>query len=173
MAYLNSSTSPTEVEFQYYRSVNAHSATQMGDQVFVYKLNQSKGWSVTTREASPKQIKAGTNGNLSVSWSSNVVTIDGGLPAVSAADNGKILKVVIDANGSYNTLSGYPKVFDSRNYNNDLNKTLLRAQGEFYETIGAMCKRDDRQKQFVVLLRSDGLLVDSQYVGELAEVEET
>lgn len=80
---------------------------------------------------------------------------------------------VIDANGSYNTLSGYPKVFDSRNYNNDLNKTLLRAQGEFYETIGAMCKRDDRQKQFVVLLRSDGLLVDSQYVGELAEVEET
>lgn len=94
MAYLNSSTSPTEVEFQYYRSVNAHSATQMGDQVFVYKLNQSKGWSVTTREASPKQIKAGTSGNLSVSWSSNVVTIDGGLPAVSAADNGKILKVV-------------------------------------------------------------------------------
>lgn len=80
---------------------------------------------------------------------------------------------VIDANGAYNTLSGYPKIFDSKNYNHDLNKTLMRARGEFYETIGAMCKRDDRQKQYVVLLRSDGLAIDSQYVGELAEVEET
>lgn len=37
---------------------------------------------------------------------------------------------VVDANGSYNTLSGYPKVFDSRHYNNDIAKTLQRAQGE-------------------------------------------
>ena len=76
MAYVNNATTPTEVEFQYYRSVNSHSSTQMGDQVFVYKLNKTGGWSVTTREASIKQIKAGTSGNLSVSWSGNVVTID-------------------------------------------------------------------------------------------------
>ena len=31
MAYINNATTPTNVEFQYYRSVNAHSATQMGD----------------------------------------------------------------------------------------------------------------------------------------------
>lgn len=37
---------------------------------------------------------------------------------------------VVDANGSYNTLSGYPKVFDSRHYNNDIAKILQRAQGE-------------------------------------------
>jgi hypothetical protein len=54
MAYVNNSSSPTEVEFQYYRSVSSHSATQMGDQVFVYKLNNKGTWSVTTREASIK-----------------------------------------------------------------------------------------------------------------------
>lgn len=78
---------------------------------------------------------------------------------------------IVDANGAYNTLSGYPKTFDSKNYNNDLDKTLLRARGEFYETLGAMCKRDDRQKQLVLLIRSDGLAIDSQSIGELADVE--
>ena len=52
---------------------------------------------------------------------------------------------VVDANGAYNTLSGYPKVFDSNSYSGDIDKTFKRAQGEFYETFGAMCKRDDRQ----------------------------
>lgn len=73
MAYVNDETNPTEVEFQYYRSVSSHSATQMGDQVFVYKLNKKSGWSVTTREASLKQIVAGTG--ISVSYSSNKATI--------------------------------------------------------------------------------------------------
>jgi hypothetical protein len=54
MAYVNNATTPTEVEFQYYRSMSSHSATAMGDQVFVYKLNKTNGWSVTTRDASIK-----------------------------------------------------------------------------------------------------------------------
>ena len=74
--------------------MNAHSASQMGDQVFVYKLDKTNGWSVMTREASIKQVKAGTTGNLSITWSDNTVTLDGGLPAVTSADNGKILQVV-------------------------------------------------------------------------------
>ena len=77
---------------------------------------------------------------------------------------------VVDANGTYSTLSGYPKSFDSRNYNNDLDKTLKRAYGEYYDVLGAMCKRDDRQQQTAWLLRSDGLLVDYRSLGELAEV---
>ena len=104
MAYINNASSPTEVEFQYYRSVSSHSNTQMGDQVFVYKLNKTSGWSVTTREASIKQISAGSNGNLSVSWSSNKVTIDGGLPAVTSSDNEKTLKVV---NGAWSVSAPY------------------------------------------------------------------
>ena len=94
MAYVNNATTPTEVEFQYYRSMSAHSATTMGDQVFVYKLTKTSGWSVTSRDASIKQIKMATDSAGSVSWSSNVVTLDSGLPAVTASDNGKILKVI-------------------------------------------------------------------------------
>lgn len=79
---------------------------------------------------------------------------------------------VVDSTGAYNTLSGYPKVFDSRSYDNDLDKTLRRARGEYYDTIGAMCKRDDRQVQTVLLIRSDGVIVDYMSIGQLAEVVE-
>ena len=51
MAYVNNAdpASITNVEFQYYRSVNAHSNNQQGDQVYVYKLDKTNGWSVTVR----------------------------------------------------------------------------------------------------------------------------
>lgn len=89
MAYVNNETTPTEVEFQYYRSVSSHSATQQGDQVYVYKLNKNSGWSVTTREA---KIKIAAGNGLEQSFASNTLTIK--LPAVTAADNGKVLQVV-------------------------------------------------------------------------------
>lgn len=72
---------------------------------------------------------------------------------------------VIDANGAYNTLSGYPKTFDSRNYGNDVSKTLQRAKGEFHETFGAMCKRDDRKMQMVILMTALGQVIERQYIG--------
>lgn len=94
MAYVDDATSPTEVEFQYYRSLSSHSASKLGDEIYVYKLNSSGTWSVTKRYASLREIIVGSNGNLSVSFSNNKVTIDGGLPAVTSSDNGKILQVV-------------------------------------------------------------------------------
>ena len=72
MAYVNNTETPTEVEFQYYRSVSSHSNTQQGDQVYVYKLNSSTGWSVTTRENYTK-IVPGTN--MSGSYSNGVLTL--------------------------------------------------------------------------------------------------
>ena len=74
MAYVNNAaaTSITEVEFQYYRSVSSHSVSQQGDQVFVYKLTKTGGWSVTTREASVK-VEAGTN--MSLAYSNGVATL--------------------------------------------------------------------------------------------------
>lgn len=77
---------------------------------------------------------------------------------------------VVDANGAYNTLSGYPKVFDSKLYDNDTEKTLQRARGEFHDTFGAMCKRDDRQLQTVILLTADGREVERQYIGAVADL---
>lgn len=72
MAFVNNADSPTEVEFQYYRSVANHSDNQQGDQVFVYKLTNSNVWTVTTREASSK-IVAG-NG-LTSSYASGTLTL--------------------------------------------------------------------------------------------------
>lgn len=93
MAYVNNADSPTNVEFQYYRSVNQHSATQQGDQVYVYKLDKTAGWTVTVRESYTK-IVAGTN--MTSSYASGAITLNATsqLPAVSASDNGKVLKVV-------------------------------------------------------------------------------
>ena len=41
--------------------------------------------------------------------------------------------MIVDANGTFNALSGYPKTFDSRNYGNDIDKAKRRAEGEFAE----------------------------------------
>ncbi len=89
MAYVNNGDNPTEVEFQYYRSVSSHTAAQQGDQVFIYKLNKNNGWSVTTREA---KIKVAAGNGLTSSFASNTLTIK--LPDVTASDNGKVLQVV-------------------------------------------------------------------------------
>lgn len=72
MAYVNSDSAPTEVEFQYYRSVATHSDSQQGDQVYVYKLNKTSGWSVTVRSAFTK-IVAGSG--LTSSYNNGVLTI--------------------------------------------------------------------------------------------------
>lgn len=77
---------------------------------------------------------------------------------------------VVDANGAYNTLSGYPKTFDSHSYNDDIDKALKRARGEFYDTIGAMCKRDDRQLQTVILMTADGFVLEKESIGEVADL---
>ena len=72
MAYVNNETTPTNVEFQYYRSVSSHSATQQGDQVYVYKLDKNAGWTVTVRECYTR-IVAGTG--ISATYSNGVLTI--------------------------------------------------------------------------------------------------
>ena len=72
MAYVSNSENPTNVEFQYYRSVNSHSETQQGDQVYVYKLDKTAGWTVTVRECYTR-IVAGTG--INATYSNGVLTI--------------------------------------------------------------------------------------------------
>ena len=102
MAYVNNATNPTNVEFQYYRSVNAHSATQQGDQVYVYKLDKTAGWTVTVRECYTR-ILAGTNMSSSYSASAGTLTLNfngtipsdaddvGAIAAPSSATSGDFL----------------------------------------------------------------------------------
>ena len=78
---------------------------------------------------------------------------------------------IIDANGTYNKLSGYPKNFDSRSYDGDTDKAFKRAMGDFSEVWGAFCKRDDRKMQTVILLQANGQIMDRKSMGHIEEPE--
>lgn len=80
---------------------------------------------------------------------------------------------VVDGSGAYNTLSGYPKTFDSRTYDNDIDKALMRATGEFASTWGAMCLREDRQLQMVLLMTADGFVIDKKVIGQIADLPDS
>lgn len=77
MAYVNDSDNPTQVEFQYYRSMNPtnKSITQMSDQVFVYTLTSSGTWSVISREASIKSIVFDASSGLTGTYDKNTGTL--------------------------------------------------------------------------------------------------
>lgn len=75
MAYVSGSdVTPTEVEFQYYRSVNAHTVSQQGDQVYVYKLTNKNKWTVTVREAS---VRVETGAGITGNYNNGVMTLTG------------------------------------------------------------------------------------------------
>ena len=72
---------------------------------------------------------------------------------------------IVDANGTFNYLEGYPKRFDSRNYQGDVDKAQRRAEGDMSEAWGAMCKIDTRQIQTVTLTTADGFQLDRKTMG--------
>lgn len=76
---------------------------------------------------------------------------------------------VVDANGTHAFLDGYPKKFDSRNYQDDVDKAKKRAEGDMSEAWGAMCKRDDRQIQAVYLSDVYGNLIEKRSMGDFPE----
>ena len=100
LAYVNNEATPTEFEFQYYRSVATHSNTQQGDQVYVYKLKSASGWEFSVREAYTKIV----NGSgLSGSYSSGALTLNHS-NSVTAQTTQAVYPIKIDAQGH---ISGY------------------------------------------------------------------
>ena len=77
---------------------------------------------------------------------------------------------VIDANGTKNSLSGYPKDFDSKSYDGDIAKARKRAEGDMYEQWGVMCKRDDRQIQTVMLTNVFGEVLECKTMGAMPDM---
>lgn len=79
MAYVGGTdpTNPTNVEFQYYRSMNPtnKSISQMSDQVFVYTLSSNGSWSVTSREASIKSVVFDVSSGLTGTYDKNTGTL--------------------------------------------------------------------------------------------------
>ena len=80
---------------------------------------------------------------------------------------------VVDANGTFNHITNYPKRFDSNSYNNDLEGTMKRAKAEYYNTLGAMyANQSGRQIQTVKLSNVKGQLILRESIGDFP-IEET
>ena len=92
MAYVTDMTNPTNVEFQYYRSMSKHTDSQQGDQVFVYKLTNANKWTVTTRNAFSKVI-AGDNITSSFveSETSSSITLDADYDSTVTENSTKLI----------------------------------------------------------------------------------
>lgn len=77
MAYVNNAANPTNVEFQYYRSMNPSNKTinQMSDQVYVYKLTSAGVWSVEVREASIKSVVFDASSGLTGTYDKTTGTL--------------------------------------------------------------------------------------------------
>ena len=151
MAYVNNATTPTQVEFQYYRSVSSHTDSQQGDQVFVYLLTNANGgtWSVTTRNAFSKVV-AGTN--MTSSYSNGAITLNATQPTVPTKtsdltnDGADGTSTYVEASdlatvatsGLYSDLSGTPtiptKTSDLVNDGADNTSTYLEADETAYRT---------------------------------------
>lgn len=98
MAYVSDADNPTNVEFQYYRSVSSHTASQQGDQVYVYKLDKTAGWTATTREAAVKiNINANHDG-IETTYSNGTVSI-GHANSVTAQTTQAVYPIAYDAQG--------------------------------------------------------------------------
>lgn len=82
LAYIGSSN----VEFQYYRSLSNHSASNQTDEVYVYTVSSS-GWTTTTRLAGIKYI-AGTNMSQSYNSSNSTLTFNATMPTVDQTYDG-------------------------------------------------------------------------------------
>ena len=74
---------------------------------------------------------------------------------------------IIDANGAFHLMDGYPKTFDSKNYSDDAGKTYRRAVGDYHDVVGAMCKNDTRKVQTVNVVDETGEIIESFTTGEL------
>lgn len=115
MAYVSAETNPTNVEFQYVRSVSSKTSSQPVDQVFVYKLTNANGgtWTVESRNVAPK-IEAGTNTTVSYSNGTYTVSSTGGSNVTKTSDltnDGEDgVHPFVDSETLSTALSGYQQV---------------------------------------------------------------
>lgn len=77
---------------------------------------------------------------------------------------------IVDANGAFHFLDGFPQTVDSNSYEGDVNKARRRADGIFSEAWGAMCKVDTRLIQSVTLTDVHGAQLDRKTTGDFSAV---
>jgi len=79
--------------------------------------------------------------------------------------------------GAYSTISGYPKTFDSRNYNasetnpnGDEEKALRVAKSDYLATLSALYAADNRAMWTVTLTRADGRQIMRESYGAFPDM---
>lgn len=78
---------------------------------------------------------------------------------------------IMSAGGNYTTLGGYPKMFDSMSFDNDIDKARKRAYGAWHAVLGEMYAIDTRPLQIAMILRaSDGVQEIVERVGDMPEI---
>ena len=77
----------------------------------------------------------------------------------------RVLTYKIDANGAYHGEDGYPKNFDSKNYGDDVDKALKRADGDASTKWASFCTQDTRMIQTVTLSDISGNLIYKKSMG--------
>lgn len=72
---------------------------------------------------------------------------------------------VVDENGTFNYINGYPKRFDSKSYKGDVEKAQIRAEGDMSDAWADMCKVDTRMISTVTLSTVDGFQLERKTRG--------
>lgn len=78
---------------------------------------------------------------------------------------------IVDANGNHSIPSGYPKSFDSKNYQDDVDKAQRRAESDFYGLLEDFGKQDTRKLQYATVETADGFQIKRDGYGTLNEPE--
>jgi len=73
--------------------------------------------------------------------------------------------------GLFSVVNGYPKTFDSRNYNDDLELTMKKAKAEYFDRLGIMYDdtNANRIMKTVTLETANGNQVLSESIGNFLE----
>ena len=66
----------------------------------------------------------------------------------------------------------YPVVIDSRNNENDIEKTLRKAKGYLAKAESTIANRDDQVSYVYIIRVSDGQQIEKRLYGKLAELPE-
>ena len=77
---------------------------------------------------------------------------------------------VVDGAGAFSVPTGYPKPFDSKHYNNDIERTEDAARADAHDLLSGMYKAGTRQVQYVRILTADGFKIYEEKIGALAEL---
>lgn len=81
----------------------------------------------------------------------------------------KVDAFIVDANGTYSQIQGYPKTLDSRGYGNDPQRAFRRAKSDLCATEAQMLQVDTRQIQTILLMDIYGNVLIKESYGEFPE----